>query len=491
MASTVQAPPPAPPVRPRPPRSLAGPVVLILIGVFFLLGNMGIIEWHNLGYWFAHYWPALLILWGIIKLFEYQQANRGGYRSPGIGAGGILLIVVLVVCGLSATEAYRVNWDELRDQMHIEGDVPWWGHTYTYSDELQQAFPAGASLRVNSERGAVNVSTSDDNQIHVTVHKRVNAERQGQADDWNKSTRPQISTSGQMVTLQANTRGAGDHWVSSDMDISIPRKASVTISTHHGDVSIMGRDGAVQISSQDGEVSVSDLNGALTLNLDKSSARVSQVSSDVTVQGRANDISLEDIKGAVRLDGDFMESVKLSRIAKPVNFKTSRTDMDFTKLDGYLNLDSGDLEASSVNGPLRLRTRSKDIMLNGVTNDVHLEDENGAVEIHLNKLGSLEVSNSKGDIRIYVPQKAGFQVDAQARDGEIQTDFNSLKVDNNDNRATASGSVNGGGPRMVIKNEHGTIEIRAGSVVPTPSNAEIPKMPKAQKTPDAPEESEN
>src|SRR5215467_5462199 len=487
MASTVQAPPPAPPMRPRPPRSLAGPIVLILIGIFFLLGNMGIIEWHNLGYWFAHYWPALLILWGIIKLIEYQQANRAGYRSPGIGAGGILLIIVLVVAGLSATEAYRVNWDEFRDQMHIQGDVPWWGHTYTYTDELQQAFPPGASLRVTSERGAVNISTSDDTQIHVTVHKRVNADRQGQADDWNKSTRPQISISGQIVTLEANTRGAGDHWVSTDMDISIPRKASVVVSTHHGDVSIMGRDGTAQITNQDGEVSVSDLNGALTLNLDKSSARVSQVSSDVSIQGRANDISLEDVRGAVRLDGDFMESVKLSRIAKPVSFKTSRTDMAFTKLEGDLTLDSGDLQATNLSGPLRLHTRSKDIMLSGVTNDVHLQNENGAVEVHLNKLGSLEVTNSKGDIRVFVPEKAGFSVDAQARDGEIQSDFNALKIANGDNRATAVGAVNGGGPRMVLNVEHGTIEIRAGNAV---SDA-VPNPPHPPRTPEAPEPTEN
>jgi len=487
MASTVQAPPPAAPMRPRPPRSLAGPVVLILIGVFFLLGNMGVIEWHNLGYWFAHYWPALLILWGVIKLVEYQQANRAGYHPRGIGAGGILLIIVLVVCGLSATEAYRVNWDEFRDQMHIDGDVPWWGHTYTYTDELQQALPAGGSLRVTNERGAVNVSVSTDNQVHVTIHKRINAERQGQADDWNKSTQPKITATGQTLTLEANTRGAGDHWVSSDLDISLPRKAAITVSTRHGDVSIMGRDGAADVTSSDGDVSVSDLNGALTLHLDKSSARVSQVSSDVSIQGRANDVTLEDVKGAVRLDGDFMESVKLSRVAKPVSFKSTRTDMDFTKLDGYLNLDSGDLEAGDVSGPLRLRTRSKDIMLNGVTNDVHLQDENGAIEIHLVKLGSLEVSNSKGDIRIYVPQKSGFTLDAQARDGEIQTDFSSLKVDNGDNRATASGSVNGGGPHMIINNEHGTIEIRAGSVVST-SN---PKSSKNQNSSDEPQESEN
>jgi len=494
MISATQTPPmpsaPPPPMRPRAPRSFAGPIVLIVVGIFFLLGNMGLIEFHQLGYWFAHYWPALLILWGIIKLFEYQSANRAGVHPRGIGAGGVILIVVLVISGLMATEAYRVNWPELRDQMHIQGDVPWWGHSYDYTDEMQQAFPAGGSLHVTNERGAINLTASVDNNIHVTVHKRVNAERQEEADKWNKSTQPQIGLSGAVVTVNANTQGAGDHWVSTDLDISVPRKAAVVISTRHGDISVMGRDGNGEITSQDGDVSVTDLNGTLTLNLDSSSARVSEVSSDVTVQGRGKDIDLEDVKGAVRLDGDFMESIKLTRIAKSVSFKSTRTDMDFTKLDGYLNLDSGDLEASSLTGPLRLRTSNKDITLNGITSDVHMTNENGAVEIHLNKLGSLEVTNSKGDIRIFVPEKAGFQVDAQARDGEIETDFPQLKIDNGDARATATGSVNGGGPHMVLNLEHGSIEIRKGVATPPPPPAP-PKGSKAAAPPEVPGETEN
>ena len=491
MVSTMQAPPPAPPVRPpRPPRSLAGPFVLIVIGIFFLLANMGMIEWHRFGYWFSHYWPVLLILWGVVKLLEYQQASRTGARAPGIGAGGVVLIIFLVFAGLAATGMYS-HWDEFGEAFHVDGDVPWWGHTYSYTDNLQQAFPSGGNLRVTNERGAVNVSTSDDNQIHVTVHKRINAERENKADDWNKSTKPQIGVSGQTITIDANTRGAGDHWVSTDLDISLPRKASVVISTHHGDISIMGRDGNAAVTSQDGDVSVTDLNGSLSLNLDKSSARISEISSDVTIQGRANDVSLEDIKGAVRLDGDFMESVKLSRIAKPVNFKTSRTDMDFSKLDGYLNLDSGDLEATSVSGPLRLRTRSKDIMLNGVTNDVRLTNENGAVEIHVTKLGPLDVTNSRGDIRVYVPAKAGFQLQAQAHDGEIQTDFASLKIENGDRGGNGSGSVNGGGPRMVLNNEHGSIEVRPDTGVEAPVVPSEPKVPKEPKVHETPTASEN
>src|SRR5919205_423116 len=110
MASTVQAPPPGPPMM-RPPRyrrSFAGPVVLIIVGVFFLLSNMGIISWRHFGEWFAHYWPVLLILWGVIKLIEYQQANRAGERARGIGAGGIMLVVLVVVAGLIATQAEKI-----------------------------------------------------------------------------------------------------------------------------------------------------------------------------------------------------------------------------------------------------------------------------------------------------------------------------------------------------------------------------------------------
>ena len=494
MASVMQVPPPPPmppaPRPPRPPRSFAGPVVLIVLGVLFLLGNMGWIGWHNLARWFAHYWPVLLILWGIIKLIEYQSANRAGVRPRGIGAGGILLIIFLVVVGLIATEASRVDWVGIRDQMHVEGaDIPWWGHTYSYDDTLEQAFPAGASLQVQSERGAVNVSASDDNQLRVAVHKRINADRQEQADDWNKSTRPQISANGSTVTIDANTQGAGDHWVSTDLDISIPRKASIVVSTRHGDVGIIGREGTAEVTNQRGEVSITDLTGSAVLNLDHSAARISDGGGDVTIQGRANDVSLQDIKGAVRLDGDFMETVKLSRIAKTVSFKSSRTDMDFARLEGDLNLDSGDLEADNVSGPLRLRTRSKDITINGITSDVHLQNENGAVELHVSKLGNVEISNAKGDIRLFVPEKASFQLNAQAHDGEIQTDFNELKVDNQENRAIATGSVGTGGPHVVLSNEHGTIEIRrvivtpAPPAPPAPPNAKVPKAPKGTPIP--------
>src|SRR5437870_2761200 len=207
MVSPVQAPPPQVPLPPRQPRSLAGPVVLITLGIVFLMGTMGVLNWHRLGIWFAHYWPVLIIIWGVIKLVEYQSAQKHGLRPRGIGAGGVFLLIVLIVCGFVATQATRFNWEEIGKQIDIgDEDIPFFGHSYTYDDQLQQDWPAGANLHVVDDHGAVNISTSNDPVIHITIRKRIRAENQGDADQWNAGTKPQINTSGQTVTVNANTQ---------------------------------------------------------------------------------------------------------------------------------------------------------------------------------------------------------------------------------------------------------------------------------------------
>ncbi len=484
MASTVQSPPPVQYPPPRHRRSISGPIVLIAIGIVFLLGTMGYLNWHSLGHWFAHYWPVILILSGVIKLIEYQAAQRQGYRAAGLSGGGIFLIIMVIVFGLVATQMSRFDWNELKDNLNIDdNDFALFGEKYTYEDQLEQAFPAGASLHVVDNRGAVTVNDSNDNQIHVSVHKRVNASSQSDADKYNSQSKPQITLSGNVVTLNANNESAGEHNVATDLDVEIPRTAPVNVTTRYGDVSVTGRDGDVQVSAQHDDVSASDINGKVSLTLDHSSARISQVSSDVSIEGRANDVSIEDVKGALHLDGEFMESVKLSKIAQTVIFKSSRTDMQFSRLDGDLDLDSGDLQADNVSGPLRLTTRSKDVRMTEVKGDVRMQDENGSIELHMNKLGSMEVENRHGDIQIYVPDKAGFQVDARSHGGEIESDFSDLKIDTAGETAVAAGIVNGGGPHIVLNNDEGTIEIRRATSVPEPS----PKPPKPPKAPRAAE----
>src|SRR5215472_16484329 len=104
-SSNVYPPPPSQYQHPAPPpyryrRSIAGPLVLIVIGLIFLLRNFGFRFpiWHFFGRW----WPLLLILWGVIALIEHTTSQRMGYRTRHLGAGGVFLLILLVALGVSA-----------------------------------------------------------------------------------------------------------------------------------------------------------------------------------------------------------------------------------------------------------------------------------------------------------------------------------------------------------------------------------------------------
>lgn len=480
MSSTV--PPPVQPVPPPPPyrhrRSYAGPFVLIVLGLIFLLGNLHMISWARLGMAFAHYWPLLLILWGVIKIVEHHQAQRDGYPTRGIGGGGVFLVICIVICGLIATHVARFHWNDIRDNLQIDDSDfdNMFGESFNFDDHLEQAIPACVTnLRINDEHGAVRISSSDDDKISVTVHKKVGAENQSDADKYNSETKPTVVASGNLLTLDAKTSAAGDHSVETDLDISVPRKLPVQITSRRGEVSINGRDGEIEVNNQHGDVSLEDINGNAKLNLEHSSAKVEQVSGDVHIDGHLNEVAVTDVKGSVQLDGEFGESVKLARIAKNVSFKSSRTDLEFSRIDGELDLDSDDLHAEDLFGPVHLNTRSKQINLDDVTGDVRVQDSNGGVEISMRSLGNVQIDNRNGDIHLSVPDKSGFHLDARTRDGEIESDFPDVKVENTDRESKASGTVGNGASHIVINNEHDGIEIRRAT--PQPPHPPAPPAP--------------
>ena len=478
---------PVPPLPPRPRRSLAGPFVLIVLGTVCLLGTMHVLSMGRLAHLFANYWPVLLIFWGLIKLIEHQLAQREGSRAAGIGAGGVFLVVMIVVFGLIATQLERVNWSGLSDHINIDDSdfTDIFGQSYNFNDHLEQDFPAGASLKIIDTHGAISVHASDDNKITVVVRKRVGAENQNDADKYNNETKPTITVIGGLVTLDAKAEAAGDHPVETDLDVSLPRKAQVSITSRRGDVNLVGRDSSVDIATQHSDTTVEDVTGNVKVSQEKGSVRIEQITGDVHVEGRVNEVSVADVKGAVQLDGEFQESVKLARITKTVTFKSSRTDMELSRIEGSLDLDSDELHAEQITGPVHLTTRSKNIRLEEVSGDVRLQNDNGGVEVGMHTVGNVQIDNRNGSIQLTLPDKAGFRLDARTRDGEIQSDFTELKVNNDEHEAKASGSVGSASSHIVLNNEHDGIEIRKASSQP-PKPPEPPAPAKAGKALPAP-----
>src|SRR3981081_4148439 len=244
------------------------------------------------------------------------------------------MMLFLIGAGLIATQAARVDWKSLGEHIQM-GDnrgldeIFCWS-AFDYSDELSQEIPAGSTLHVNDERGTITVNVGNGQTMKVSVRKKVRTEREQDAENYNRKTKPQIIVVDKIVTLNANTQGAGDKGVTTDMDIYVPSNTALMITSGRGDVTVAGMSSNVEVDHHRGEVNINDHTGNVSLNLDGSSARLAHVKGDVTIQGKANEVAVEDVDGAGHLNGEFQESVRLGGGRTTERLPSARTHVAFT-----------------------------------------------------------------------------------------------------------------------------------------------------------------
>jgi DUF4097 and DUF4098 domain-containing protein YvlB len=463
MASSPYTQPPnyPPGYRPPAPRSLFGPVVLISIGIMFLLATTGMIPHRQMFSTFARYWPVLLILWGVAKIIDHQQARKHGYRTPGMGAGGVFLLVMLTLVGLGATGAYRVsanlNQDWFRENFDIDDDDfgGMFGKRFEYTQELPaQALPANGSIKVNSERGAIKLIAGTDDQVRVRVLKTVYADTQQEADKLNQQNQPTVKLDGSTVVVDAGRINSGAF----DFEITAPKKAPADVLTQRGDIEVRDREGNVKLQTMRGDTTLENIVGNAEVHMRNGDLAAKNIKGDLLVEGRVNDTAIADVTGVVTLQGDFMGDMALARLGKGLRFQSSRTDLDIAKLDGEMTMSRGDLRARNLTGPFRLDTRSKDVDLEDTVGDIRIENEHADIEVHPKQMGNIEVTNRSGGIRLIVPSNSNFEVNARADRGEVDTDFNLARSEDRRSQ-TLQGVVNKGGSKVQLNSEHGTISI--------------------------------
>jgi DUF4097 and DUF4098 domain-containing protein YvlB len=452
-------------------RSMAGPVILIGIGVLFLLANTGVLSKARLWWWFAMYWPLLLIVLGLVRLIEYVIARRSGGPTPRFGGGAVFLLILFIFIGIGATQSRRhINWDAVRDNVDIDTDFsPFFGQKYDFEDQQVQETGKAKNIQIENEHGSVKIHPQDERTIKLIVHRHIGADSQDEANKINSESKATFSIDGDTVRIQPSRPEARVHVgfyggprISNDLEIWAPRDLAVNVSNSHGDVQIENRNSDVTLTTTHGDIQVQDLKGKASLTTHHGSIRASNIAGDVSVSGRLDDTNISEVNGSVTLEGDFFGETRLTKIAKGFRFSSSRTEMQLAKLDGDFQMNPGDLRATSLAGPLTLRTRSTDVHLENVSGDVRIENTHAEVEVHPSTpVGNVEVLNRQGPIHLVLPSNAAFTVDARSNHGDIETDFE-LSKDESGHQTTAVGNIGKGGPKLQLSTDHGVIEIRKG-----------------------------
>jgi Putative adhesin/Domain of unknown function (DUF5668) len=441
------------------PRSITGPLILLVIGVFFLINNLrpDLVSLSRIG----DYWPFLLIAAGVIGLVEVLFHVSRGVTPPPRPFYGAGIFWILVV-GLIITTASRNH--NLRIGRFDSPGVSIFGSDFDYDINAAESSRGVTRVVLDNLHGNLSLKGEDEGDIKVTGRKTVRAFNRTDADRANQQTQVHIERQGDSLLIRTEDfNGQSLIQITTDLDITIPRGISVESRGRTGDLTIDDIDGSVDVSAGRGDVRLNHIGKDVKIEASRSGEiHVTDLKGSFDLEGRGSDVQVENIAGPVTINGEFGGDLEFRALAKPLRFNSSRTEFRVEAVPGSITMDLGDLKLENVSGPVHFKTGVRDIEATDVTSALDLTVDRGDIQVTVGKspVPKIDVHTRNGDITLALPEKAEFQIDGSTSQGDADNEFGGgLEQHSNGHAATIKGHV-GNGPLVTVETDRGTVSVK-------------------------------
>src|ERR1700728_3436758 len=177
--------------------SIFSGVLLILLGILFLAARAhpDLRIWHA----FWHYWPVLIILWGLAKLVDHLSAQHSGRTRPPLVTGSeaaLMVLLILVIAGMGLYSHIRekhpdidLNMNMFHEQATQNVDVP------------VRTIPAGSHITLITSRGNITCHAGDTDELRVNGNETASEGNESAAEDRLKEVRATIEQTGDGYTV--------------------------------------------------------------------------------------------------------------------------------------------------------------------------------------------------------------------------------------------------------------------------------------------------
>jgi DUF4097 and DUF4098 domain-containing protein YvlB len=452
----------------RPRGSITGPLIIILIGVVFLLHAISpdfpLIDW------IATYWPYLLIVWGTIALLEvtFRAFVQRPIPHNGVSGGGWFVVVLICLVGFTFFQVRRHSdtWWENTDWGRGFDNA--FGNEHEYSlNVTQKNVGATPHIIIENFRGDAKVAGIDGASLTVSGHKTVRALKDALADQTDAATPVNVAVNGNNVVIRCNQNHALYRTsVTTNLDLSVPRGASVEINGSSGDVDIASITGDLSLHSGNAGMRLQDIGGNIIVETRRSDLiRCTNVKGNIDVRGHGSDLELNRIAGQVVINGEYTGTLSLRSLNNVLHLQNIHTDLQVERIPGEIRLDRGSLNIQDAVGPLRVNAHSTDLSLEGVSSAMDISVDRGDLDLKPGKLPLAKITahTGSGNIDLALPLAASFALTATTDSGQVENDFgDSLKEQTSGRGARLEGSA-GSGPSVDLVTGRGTITVRKAS----------------------------
>lgn len=437
-------------------------VILILAGVLLLLHSYypGFEIWRV----FSRWWPLLLIFWGLVKLYERNAARRAGdARSGNVTGGEVLLVIALL---LLAGAVGGVDWIRSHHDIVDLSDIGLLrGNPYLFTEEIPAKTVAAAShISISQGRGDVTVVSGDTAEIRVLVKKTAYAGNQQEGKLAADRVHVEIADTGSgNYEIRPSAPQVSGNRVEVELEVHLPKQASVAVMTGRGDVHVSGMIGDVSAQVRNGDIDIRNSGGDVTVNTTHGDLHVIGAAGNVKIAGHGGDVEIADVKGQAAIEGEFFGPIRMARVDQGVRFLSRRSDLTVTKINGRLEAGSGRIDIFNTNGDVTLVTRKIDVRIENAGGRVQITDDGGDIELNFSQppLADISLESRSGDLSLTLPPQSNFQLDAKTQNGSLDCDFPGLASPgegDSDNHSLV-GQAGSRGPAIHLRTQHGDIHI--------------------------------
>lgn len=450
----------APPPR-RHRRSIFSGLLLILLGALFLVFHFD--PELRLATLIWRFWPVVIIVWGIAKLVDHLFARHTGERTTVLTGGEAALLILVIFCLAGLGFA-----DWLRRQTDFDFNFHPFSEKYSQSDALRaKKIPPGAHIAIQTGHGNISVHAGDGDELRVTVNKATSASSESAADERMAEVKTTIEQTADGFNVHPTNQEDWQGGVEADLDVEVPKTANVTASSDHGDVTVAEVAGAIEASARKGDIEIHDAGSDVSATLEKGDLRISNVAGNLRVNGRGGEIEVSDVGGDATFDGEFFGPIRVRNVSKTMHYISQRSDLTLAHMTGRLELTSDGLEVSDVGGSAKLTTHNRDMEIENVAGPLEIADSHGDIKIRYARppTNELSVRNDSGEVDVTLPGKSSFQISAESRSGEVDSEFEdpALQLANENNMGKLDGKFGADGPKITIFTTYGTVSVHKSS----------------------------
>ncbi len=283
-------------------------------------------------------------------------------------------------------------------------------------DDVRKQFQVqpGGRLILETDLGAIEVSTAAEKHVDVQIQRQVKATSQGEVEEVLRNLTIDFRQEGNEVYVRAKYRGHGMFW-QGDWHNRLQLRFVVTVPRQFN----------LDLSSAGGSIQVSDLDGNIVSRTSGGGLRFGNVAGTVSGHASGGSIALEDTRGPVDVETSG-GSIRIGRSAGPVHAHTS----------------GGSIHVEEVKG------------------DIHASTSGGSVTATITEqpVGNCELTTSGGSIHVNLRRNFNLELQAHTSGGRVSTDI-PVTVSGEVGHNQLRGRMNAGGPLLRLETSGGGITI--------------------------------